>query len=165
MPSILSCAFSGCLCLLLLSGCSEPPPDLKELEDQRIEDDLLENLQQTDAIEFFKKGGQFANTGEDDVQADYDQQHVAPLLERMSEEFGFKWLAMTDPAHPKEAIELIAKIPAGTNRVEVYEFLVKEQQGFPGDILQGWGNDWFSLDILLPSEVEALEKMEAQMQE
>ncbi|MEW4487269.1 hypothetical protein AB1L42_04260 [Thalassoglobus sp. JC818] len=132
------------LCVMItLQSCSKPKLDLSEVTDNRI-DKAFESLRKVDAQTFFKNGGTYIDFAGDPP---FDRPYVVPLITTLTDEFHFEWLIFTLHEDPQQALELVAEIPPGTDRKAVQLRLSELQEEFPGDILQEWGDDYFSLDF------------------
>ncbi|WP_231741065.1 hypothetical protein [Thalassoglobus neptunius] len=139
------------LCLMVsVLGCSKPKLDLAEITDSRI-DKAHESLRKVDALTFFENGGLYIDFPDDPP---FDRPYIVPLLTTLTEEFHFEWSVFTLHEDPQQALELVAKIPPGTDRKAVQLRLAELQEEFPGDILQEWGDDYFSLDFNNAEESE-----------
>lgn len=149
----------------VMAGCSRKKElDLLTVTDRQIEEEFLLRYEQTGAIKFLEKGGCFVDS-EDRNEEKMDKLNVLPLLKDLEDKFGFDWIALTDPKFKKDAMQIIAKIPPGVSRYAVNEYLIEVQKTFPGDILQGWGNKWFSIDFLNQEETQMLKELESQIVE
>lgn len=132
----------------LVTGCSKPKIDVVKYTETRIQEMMKsEKLAQVDAIEFLEEGGFYVETrGFDDPP--FDKPHVIPLLKTLSEEFEFQWVALTGKGDKSyKAYDIVTEIPIGTSKKKVQHRLEELQKEFPGDILQSWGENWFSLSF------------------
>ncbi|WP_417849982.1 hypothetical protein [Thalassoglobus sp.] len=154
-----------CFALSLLSGCSkEEPFDLPTVTDQQIDEGFLEMYEQNDLDNFMKQGGRIVDI-DPSAEVKIDKSHILPLLKEMEEKYGFKWIVLTDPSLKKDAMQIISRIPPGTSPKAVNAYLLENLDTFPGEILQGWGNVWFSIEFLGPEEAEMLRELEAEIPE
>lgn len=147
------------ICFIFLSvyGCSESEVDFNEINESRIEKSMSSGaFKQVDAIEFLQQGGLYVDDPAFD-DSPIDKPLVLPLLKTLEGDFGFEWIALVNPDQKQgRAYDIVAKIPVGVSRTRVEKRLKELQQEFPGDILQSWGEEWFSIDFFNSEEADFL---------
>jgi hypothetical protein len=131
--------------LLLAAGCADD--DYEADVDDKITEDWMQPGMYVDAVEYLEGGGLYdamALPG----QPGLDQVAILPFLKRLKEEFNQEQYAILIEDEPY-CWGIVVKIPVEDAEQQRFrEFLNREDEDFPGMILQEWGNEWVSLDFL-----------------
>lgn len=148
---------AGLVGLTFTAGCSRQI-DQEARFDTRVEQSWTKDTRWVDAVGHLSSGGLFIDSGESDGQL-LDAPHVLPLLQRLAQEFSLEWQAITEDINPKQALVVVARLPADSLvREKIERAIVREQQGFPGMILYQWGHRWLSINFLNQEQSDLIRK-------
>lgn len=138
-------AFGG----LLLSGCSS---DIKEVADQMVANDYLKSGNHVAAIPFFEGGGHYYDQ-DDSTHADHDV--ILPLLKRLHAAQSMNQWVVPDPQQRLRAIAVLIELPKDQAQVDALARIVEQADAqFEGMILQQWGHQWLSIDLIDKASAE-----------
>ncbi|HEY3964077.1 MAG TPA: hypothetical protein VGM05_05935 [Planctomycetaceae bacterium] len=125
------------------AGCGS---DIKEIADQQVARNLLASHERREAIPFFENRGRFFDT---DESTTVDHDVVLPLLKTLAEVADTDQWVILRPAETDWAFALLVKLPRDPGIVDRMAAAVEQvDAGFPGLILQQWGHEWLSMDLI-----------------
>lgn len=142
---MMSQRLSTVVCLLLsICGCGESEPTIAETHDTQIVESWFPGRSTGNAVEFFEGGGQYESMTAD---SDIDREHLLPLLRTLQDDLGLQPVVLLD--EPDIAFAVVIDVSDRTiDRGPVVDAIVAADEQFPGLILDKWGNDWLSIDVL-----------------
>jgi hypothetical protein len=160
-PAVAGGRFPGtALCLLLfavsLAGCRT---DYQELGDEHVRQNLLGKLERREAIPFFEARGRFSDL---DDETTVDRDVVLPLLKRLQQITPTDQWAVLRPNSLDWALALVVKLPRDAAAVQRMVQAVRQaDEQYAGRILQQWGHEWLSLDLVDQAGAEFFDQAEA----
>ncbi len=154
-----SYAWFPILLILLVEGCGSSEPtgiqeadSAPETHDAQVVSTWMPGRETTDAVEFLEGGGVYESLLTD---VDIDKVHLLPLLRRFRDEFGLTPVALLDD--PEVAFAVIVDIsklegPKGN----VVDAIEEADNDFSGLILDKWGEQWLTIDMMDETELQPL---------
>lgn len=140
--------------VLSAGGCGSR--DFQEVADQHVRKDLLGKREKCEAIEFFEKKGHFYDVG---TSTTADKDVVLPLLKELKEVAPTDQWVLLKPESTNEALAVLIALPADIKVVDrMAEVVQKADDRFSGFILQQWGHEWLSIDLINKETYEFLKK-------
>ncbi|RLS57506.1 MAG: hypothetical protein DWH91_04265 [Planctomycetota bacterium] len=134
---------------LLLSGCS---PDIKGFADQMVANDYLKSGSHVAAIPFFEGGGHFYDQ---DASTHVDREVILPLLKKLHAAQSTDQWVVPDPQQKRQAIAVLIELPKDQAQVDALAQIVEQADAqFEGMILQQWGHQWLSIDLIDKASAE-----------
>jgi hypothetical protein len=144
--------------LLLPVGCGQD--DFEAEVDFKITEEWMQPGMYVDAIEYLETGGHY-ETMVMPGSPGLDQTAILPFLKRLKAEFDQEQYAILLEEEPY-CWGIVVRIPdEDPQRQRFQEFLNREDDDFPGMILQEWGHEWVSLDFLNEEAAAVIREGEA----
>lgn len=142
---------------LALSAIGCGGPDLKEAGDEFVREELLAKFEKTEAIPFFEvQGGHYFDL---DNSTTVDRDVILPLLKRLNETVPTEQWVILRPRMKDGAGALLIGLPGNAEAHERMVQVVEEAQSrFSGQILQQWGHEWLSIDLIDKEVYERVKK-------
>lgn len=145
-----------CLCVGLTFfavGCRR---DIPKMADDHVRKNLLAKRDKREAIPFFEEKGSFFDQ---DSSTSVDKDVLLPLLKRLQEVAPTEQWVMLKPGQTNEAFALLVALPGDSAVVDRMAEAVQESDDkFSGFILQQWGHEWLSIDLVNQETYEFLKK-------
>lgn len=154
-----SYAWFPILLILLVEGCGTSEPtgiqesdSAPETHDAQVVSIWMPGRETTDAIAFLEGGGVYESLLTD---VDIDKLNLLPLLRRLRDDFGLAPVALLDD--PEVAFAVIVDIrqlegPKG----DVVDAIEEADDDFSGLILDKWGEQWLTIDMMDETELQPL---------
>lgn len=143
-PVILLCA--------CLAGCGETEPTIAEMHDSQIVESWFPGSPVEDAVAFLDDGGVYESLA---AESDIDREHLLPLLRQLRDEFGLEPLVLLE--EPDLAFAVVIDVSAASvDRSSIVDAIVAADEQYPGMILDKWGRNWLSIDVLDLGETELM---------
>lgn len=140
MRSIMPLVLGWVLCA---SGCGK---DYKKVADRMVEQNLLKQEGRCEAIGFFEQGGHLFD--QDDTTT-VDRDVVLPMLKQVRETARTGQWVVPQSNNPKQALALLIELPDDKATVDrMAKDVEAADDKFSGLILQQWGHQWLSLDLI-----------------
>ena len=129
--------------VLCVGGCRK---DYKKVADRMVEENLLKLEGRCEAIGFFDQGGRFFD---DDETTTVDRDVVLPLLKQVRETARTDQWVVPQPNNAKQALALLIELPDDQATIDrMAKDVEAADDKFSGLILQQWGHQWLSLNLI-----------------
>lgn len=152
MRAFVFLSFGMALCV---AGCGSP--DLQEVADEHVRQKVLDGFEKREAIPFFEKQGRFIDLEGSSTTVDRDV--VLPLLKQLQEVAATEQWVTLIPNEKDRALYLLIALPDNPHTVDRMAKVVEEADDkFPGFILQQWGHEWLSINLIDKETYEFLKK-------
>lgn len=136
-------------------GCGQT--DAKETGDQFVREDLLAKFDKSEAIPFFEK--QNGRYFDKDETTTVDRDVILPLLKQLNETAPTEQWAVLRTQMKDSACALLIGLPGDPQAVERMVKVVQQAEDqYSGCILQQWGHEWLSIDLIDQAAYEMLKK-------
>jgi hypothetical protein len=135
-----------CMAACVAAGCST---DYQQIGDAQVESVMSGFDGKLEAIPFFEGKGRYFDS---DSSTTVDKDVVLPLLKVLKEIAPTEQWVIPQEEDPKTAFAVFVKLPGDVKVASrMADAVEAADDKFPGLILQQWGHEWLSFD-LMPEE-------------